>query len=343
MKNEQELLESARKGDEDAFSQLVAPHRAALHAHSYRMLGSVQDAEDALQETLLNAWRALGGRADFEGRSSLKSWLYRIATNACLKTIERRPRRVLPIDYAPAADPHDPPAPPLVESVWIEPYPDARMELDDRRASPDRRYEQRESVELAFVAALQLIPARQRAVLILRDVLAFSAKEVAETLEMTPAAVDTALQRAHKTVDERLPAQSQADTLQAIGDEQLRELVEGFVDAWERADVDAVVAMLAHDAIVAMPPQPTWYRGRDAAATFFRALVFPPGVRWRLLPVSANGQLAFGEYRWNEMTERFVGRGVMVLTFADALIADMTAFGDPELLGHFGLPDELEQ
>jgi RNA polymerase sigma-70 factor (ECF subfamily) len=337
---EQELLEAARHGDEGAFSQLIGLHRGALHAHCYRMLGSIQDAEDALQETLLNAWRAL---PRFEGRSSLKSWLYRIATNACLKAIERRPRRVLPIDYGPAADPHDPLAAPLVESVWIEPYPDAGIELDDRLASPEVRYEQRESVELAFVAALQHIPARQRAVLILRDVLAFSAKEVAEALEMTPAAVDTALQRAHKTVDERLPAQSQQETLQAVGDERLRELVGGFVDAWERADVESVVAMLAQDAIIAMPPQPTWYRGRDAVATFLRAVAFAPGVRWRLLPVSANGQLAFGEYRWNETTKRFDGRAVMVLTIADALIADITAFGSPELFAHFGLPDQLER
>ncbi len=333
---ENDLLEAARHGDERAFSQLIGSQRSALHAHCYRMLGSVQDAEDALQETLLNAWRAL---PRFEGRSSLKSWLYRIATNACLKTIERRPRRVLPIDYGPAADPHDPLAAPLVESVWIEPYPDAGIELEDRTCLPRRTLRAARGVELAFVAALQHIPARQRAVLILRDVLAFSAKEVAETLEMTPAAVDTALQRAHKTVDERLPGRSQQDTLQAIGDEQLRELVDGFIDAWERADVDSVVAMLAHEATIAMPPQPTWYRGRDAVATFLRVVAFAPGMRWRLLPVSANGQLAFGEYRWNETTKRFAGRAVMVLTIADALIADITAFGSPELFAEFGLPE----
>jgi RNA polymerase sigma-70 factor (ECF subfamily) len=149
-RNDKELLGAARHGDEGAFSQLIERHRGALHAHCYTMLGSVQDAEDALQETLLSAWRAL---PRFEGRSSLKSWLYRIATNACLKAIERRPRRVLPIDYAPAADPHDPVAAPLVESVWIDPYPDAGIELEDRHASPDVRYEQRETVELAFVAA----------------------------------------------------------------------------------------------------------------------------------------------------------------------------------------------
>jgi RNA polymerase sigma-70 factor (ECF subfamily) len=336
---DEELLEAARHGDESAFSQLVASHRRALHAHCYRMLGSVQDAEDALQEALLNAWRAL---PRFEARSSLKSWLYKIATNACLKTIERRPRRVLPVDYGPAADPHDPLAQPLLESVWLEPYPDMGMELEDRLPSPDARYEQRESVELAFVAALQHISARQRAVLILRDVLGFSAREVAGTLEMTPAAVDTALQRAHKTVDDRLPARSQQATLQALGDERLREIVDRFVDAWERADVGSVVAMLAHDATITMPPRPTWYRGRDAVASFLRAVAFAAGTRWRLLRVNANGQLAFGEYRWNETTKRFVAEAVTVLTIADAQIADITAFRRPDLFAHFELPVQLE-
>jgi RNA polymerase sigma-70 factor (ECF subfamily) len=336
---EHELLDAARHGDEGAFSQLIASHRPALHAHCYRMLGSVHDAEDALQEALLNAWRAL---PRFEGRSSLKTWLYTIATNACLKTIARRPTRVLPIDYGPAADPHDPLAQPLVESVWLEPYPDIGSELEDRLVSPDARYEQRESIELAFVAALQHIPAKQRAVLILRDVLGFSAREVADTLEMTPAAVDTALQRAHKTADERLPARSQQATLRELGDERLREIVGGFVDAWERADVDAVVALLAHDATITMPPLPNWYRGRDAIAIFLRAVALAPGTRWRLLPVTAGGQIAFGEYRWNETAERFIAEAVTVLTIADALVADITAFRGPGLFAQFGLPERLE-
>ena len=204
------LLEAARTGDEDAFARLVEPHRRALHAHCYRMLGSVADAEDALQDALLNAWRGL---AKFEGRSSLRSWLYTIATNACLRAIERRPKRVLPIDYAPAADPHDGLAEPLVESVWVEPYPDERYGLEDGLAGPEARYEQRESVELAFIAALQHLPARQRAVLILRDVLGFSARETAGALEMSPPGVDSALQRAHKAVDERLPDRSQQAVL----------------------------------------------------------------------------------------------------------------------------------
>src|SRR6266700_4243608 len=186
--NENELLDAARKGDEDAFGRLVGPYRVELHAHCYRMLGSVPDAEDALQEALLSAWRGL---PRFEGRSSFRSWLYTIATNVCLRAVERRPARVLPIDYGPPADPHDRPGEPLVESVWIDPYPDERLALEDGFAVPEARYERRESVELAFIAALQHRPARQRAVLILRDVLGFTAREVAETLETTPASVNS--------------------------------------------------------------------------------------------------------------------------------------------------------
>src|SRR5213082_1362992 len=187
------LLERARDGDETAFAALLERYRGELHAHCYRMLGSVHDAEDALQDALLRAWRGL---ARFEGRSSLRSWLYRIATNTCLDTIERRPKRVLPIDYGPPADPHEGIGEPLVESVWVEPYPDERLGLEDGFAAPEARYEQRESIELAFIAALQHLPPNQRAVLILREVLGYSAKEVAATLDTTVASVNSALQRA---------------------------------------------------------------------------------------------------------------------------------------------------
>src|SRR5919204_867220 len=210
---ESQLLEAAIRGDDGAYAELVEPHRGPLHAHCYRMLGSVPDAEDALQEALLSAWRGL---SRFEGRSSLRSWLYVIATNACLRAIERRPKRVLPIDYAPAADPHDGPGEPLVESAWVEPYPDERLGLDDGLAGPEARYEQRESVELAFIAAVQHLPARQRAVLILRDVLGFSGAEVADALATTPASVYSALQRAHESVEHRLPELSQQATLRSL-------------------------------------------------------------------------------------------------------------------------------
>ena len=337
--NERQLLEAARAGDENAFAALTEPHRRALNAHCYRMLGSVHDAEDALQETMLRAWRGL---ASFEGRSSLRSWLYTIATNTCLRAIERRPKRVLPIDYGPAADPHDGLAAPLVESVWVEPYPDAKLGLEDGLAGPEARYEQRESVELAFIAALQHLPARQRAVLILRDVLGFSAREAAETLETTPAGIDSALQRAHKTVDQRLPERSQQAVLSSLEDDALREVVDRYVDAWERADVDAVVAMLTADGVMAMPPHPTWFRGREAVAAFLAAVPMRADRRWRMIPVRANGQLAFATYGWDEEREIFAAHGISVLTLDGKLIADFTSFLDAELIPRFGLPAELE-
>jgi RNA polymerase sigma-70 factor (ECF subfamily) len=336
--NQGELLAAARKGDDGAFTVLVERYRPELQAHCYRMLGSVLDAEDALQEALLSAWRGL---PRFEGRSSLRSWLYKIATNACLKAIERRPTRVLPIDYGPAADPHDGPGEPLVESVWLEPYPDERLGLDEGVAGPEARYEQREAVELAFVAALQHLPARQRAVLILRDVLGFSGEEVAEALETTPASVYSSLQRAHKSVDERLPEQSQQATLRSLADEELRQIVDGFVDAWERNDVDAVVSMLAEDATMTMPPLPTWYRGRQSIATFLRGWPLGGENRWRVVPVRANGQLAFGHYIWDERKRGFLLHDVSVLTLRGARIAELTAFLTPEAFGTFGLPAEL--
>ncbi len=263
---ERELLKAARAGDRDAFGRLVEPFRRELHAHCYRMLGSYADAEDALQDALLRAWRGL---PRFEGRSSLRSWLYRVATNACLRAIERAPKRVLPIDYAPAADPHDDLAEAVNEPVWLEPYPDGDLGLEGL-VGPDARYEQREAVELAFIAALQHLPARQRAVLVLRDVLGFSARETAEVLETTPISVDSALQRAHKAVDERLPSQSQQQTLRLLGDEELSRLVERYLAAWEQNDVDAMVSMLAEDARIVMPPLPSWYSGREQVGAFLR-------------------------------------------------------------------------
>jgi RNA polymerase sigma-70 factor (ECF subfamily) len=336
--NERELLEAARRGDDDAFGRLAGPHRRELSAHCYRMLGSAADAEDALQETLLRAWRGL---PRFEGRSSVRSWLYKIATNACLRAIERRPRRVLPVDYGPAADPHDDPAEPVTEAVWLEPYPDERLGLGSGPASPEARYEQREGVELAFIAALQHLPARQRAVLILRDVLGFSARETATALDTTPVSVDSALQRAHKTVAQRLPVQSQQATLRSLGDDALRQVVQRYVTAWERNDVDAVVAMLAEDAKLAMPPLPTWYHGRDQVALFLSGGPLAGATRWRLIPTRANGQLAFGLYAGDDKTQTFMPRVVDVLTLRGAQIQEITAFLTPDAFRNFDLPASL--
>jgi RNA polymerase sigma-70 factor, ECF subfamily len=296
------------------------------------MLGSLHDAEDALQETLLRAWRAL---PRFAGPRPLRPWLYRIATNVCLDALARRPKRLLPIDRGSPAGPKDDPGEPLAEPVWLEPYPDREVGLEDGYAAPDARYEQREAVELAFIAALQHLPAKQCAVLILRDVLGFSAREVAETLETTNASVNSALQRARKTVDERIPARSQQATLRSLGARHVREIVGNYIDAWERGDVEALVAMLAEDATFAMPPYPAWWRGRDVIATFAAEPVH------RYLPTQANGQAANAAYRWDPEKGRYVAEALEVLTLDGTHVRAMTAFMTPELFPHFGLPDEL--
>jgi RNA polymerase sigma-70 factor (ECF subfamily) len=324
-----DLLAAARAGDEDAFRRLVEPHRHDLHAHCYRMLGSLQDAEDALQDTLLRAWRGLGR---FEGRASLRTWLHRIATNACLDLAARRPARVLPVDYGPPADPHDGPGTPLTESVWVEPYPDEHV-----------AYEQRESVELAFVAALQHLPANQRAVLILRTVLGFSAREVATSLQTSVASVNSMLQRARKAVDARLPPQSQQANVRALGDERLRVVVDAYVDAWERGDVEAVAAMLTEDALVTMPPMATWFQGRDAFVTFLAEWAFAArrcGPA-RLVAARASGQVAFGTYTWEPAEGRLVGHLIQVLTLDGPRIAAVDGFVEPALFARFGLPPSL--
>ena len=320
---EQQLFEAARRGDEDAYRPLVEPHRGELHAHCYRMLGSVHDAEDAYQEAMLRAWRAL---PKFEGRSSLRSWLYRIATNTSLDAIEKRPKRVLPVDYTEAADPHDGPGEPVAELVWVEPFADERLEIEDGPAGPEARYEQREAVELAFIAALQHLPPNQRAVLILREVLGFSAKEVGEALETTTASVNSALQRARAAVDDKLPEQSQQKTLRELGDERLRELVDRYVEAWESRDVDTVVEMLAEDATFAMPPLASWFGGREAIETFLVGSPLSGDWDWRALRTQANGQVALGFYTWNPEQNAYMAFALNVLSFRGELIRDVTAF-----------------
>jgi RNA polymerase sigma-70 factor, ECF subfamily len=331
---EQELLDAARHGDEDAFRSLVEPHQRELQAHCYRMLGSLHDAEDALQDALLRAWKGL---ARMEGRGSLRSWLYRIATNACLDAIARRPRRVLPVDYAPptGADDDRP-----REALWVEPYPDERLELEDGYAAPEARYEQREAVELAFIAALQHLPGRQRAALILRDVLGFSAKEAAEALESTPASVNSALQRARKTVDDRLPEQSQQATMRELGDECLREIVQRFADAFESGEVEAILDMLADDAAFTMPPYSSWQQGREAIADSW-LMPSGPQPRFLLRPTSASGQPALGVYRLDPETETYLAIALDVLTLEGGRISEITAFRSPGVFRLFGLPDEL--
>ncbi len=304
-----------------------------------------------LQDALLRAWRGL---PRFAARSSLRSWLYKIATNACLDAIARRPKRVLPMDYGPPADPHDGVGKPLVESVWIEPFPDETFDAGDRMLGPEALYEERESVELAFVAALQHLPAKQRAVLILREVLGFSAKEVADVLDTTVQSVNSALQRARKAADERLPEQSQQATLRALGDTELKALVDTYMRAWEEGDADTIVAMLTEDATLAMPPMPTWFEGREGVAGFLTELAFADQQarrqlvsfageqrRVRLVPTRANGQVAFGAYYWNDEAGAYIPRALQVLTLRGGRIADITGFADPVMMDPFDLPERL--
>jgi RNA polymerase sigma-70 factor, ECF subfamily len=359
---EQELLTAARDGDEDAFRRLVESHRGELHAHCYRMLGSVHDAEDALQEALLRAWRGL---EKFAGRSSLRSWLYRIATNTCLDAIARRPKRVLPVDYGPPADPHAGTGEPLVESTWVEPYPDEAIGIEDGYAAPEARYEQRESVELAFVAALQHLPANQRAALVLREVLGFSAKEAAAMLDTSTASINSALQRARAAVEERTPEQSQQATLRSLGDDGVREVVESYVDAWESGDIEAVVGMLTEDAAFTMPPMQTWFRGREEIAIFLAKQPLSGMWRWRAVRIRANGQEALAFYSWSPERQVFERFALNVLTLRGEEISEVDAFltrstenPDREVLArlpeqafdpgrlaaafeNFGLPEEL--
>jgi RNA polymerase sigma-70 factor (ECF subfamily) len=319
------MTEAIRAADEDSFARLIEPHRRELHAHCYRMLGSVHDADDALQEALLGAWKGLPG---FEARSSLRSWLYTIATNASWRILERRKRRELPGGTGSGDDPRAPLAAPLAESVWIEPYPDELL-----------RYEEREGVELAYVAALQLLPPNQRAALLLLEVLGFSARETAEILETSVASVNSALQRARAKLERERPARSQQEMLRALGDERSRELVARFVDAWNRADVDGIVAMLSEDASFSMPPLAVCYRGHADIAIFISEQVFENP--WQFSALRVSGQPAMVGYRRDPDSGRYPFGALNIFTFDGGRISAMTAFLDPAVLAPFGLPEEV--
>ena len=292
--------------------------------------------QDALQESLLGAWRGLAG---FEGRSSLRAWLYRVSTNACLRLIARGPRRMLSMDHGPPRQDTADLGEPVAGPVWLEPWPDEVPAGESGDTDPAARYLQRESVELAFVAALQHLPGSQRAVLILREVLEFSAAEVAHMLDTTPVAINSTLQRARKAVDQRVPHTTQQAELQALGAEGRRALVDAFVTAWERADVAAIVALLAEDARFSMPPLPAWFLGRAAIGQFFTERVF--ATPWRLVPVRANGQLAFACYQGAPDGDRFRLGAINVLSLRAGRIAELAGFLAPGVHRHFGLPADF--
>lgn len=324
---EAELLSRARRGDAAAFERLVAPRRRALHAHCYRMLGSPFDADDALQETLLAAWRGLAG---FESRSALGTWLYRIATNVCLRLVARRPRRMTSPDHGPALQATAELGEPLSGPVWLEPWPD-----EDTDEDPASTLQRREFVALAFVAALQHLPGTQRAVLLLREVLEYSAAEAAEVLGTSVASVNSALQRAQATVKARMPA-ADAAPLHAPAHE---ELLRRFVSAWEGRDVAAMVGLLAEDARFTMPPLPAWFSGRQFVGRFFAERVFQ--TPWRLVPVRGNGQRGFACYIRQAGDDRFRPGGVVLLRLRQGLVDSIDSFIDPAVCRRFGMRDEL--
>jgi RNA polymerase sigma-70 factor (TIGR02960 family) len=329
-----DLISSARAGDGEAFRALTEPHRRELQVHCYRMLGSFQDAEDALQDTMLAAWRGLGG---FDGRASIRTWLYRIATNRCLDALRSASRRPAKEWDIPGIEPPEPTR--LGEVVWLQPYPDALLEgAINLPLGPEARYEQTESISLAFVTALQVLPPRQLAVLILRDVLGFHASEVADMLDTTVESVKSALKRARAGLQHRRPPAADHQPPPAADSPAEDAIVAKFVSAYESADIDALVALLTDDVFMSMPPLPLEYQGRDVVARFC-ADMFGAGRRLDLVPTRANGQPAFGTYLRAPTGIRH-GTGLFVLTLTGDRICAITRF-ENSVLPSFGLPRSL--
>ena len=329
-----DLISRARAGDGEAFRELTEPHRRELQVHCYRMLGSFYDAEDALQDTLLDAWQGLAG---FEGRASIRTWLYRIATNRCLKALRSASRRPAKEWDVPGVQPPEPTR--LGEIVWLEPFPDAFLEGGTGvPPGPEARYEQTESISLAFVTALQLLPPRQLAVLVLRDVLGFHANEVAEMLDSTTESVNSALKRARASLQRRQPASADCEPPPIAGSPAEEALAAKFARAYESADLDALVALLTDDVFMSMPPMPLEYEGRNVVARFC-ALLFGAGRKYDLVPTRANGQPAFGLYIHAPGGIRHA-TGLIVLTLAGNRICAMTRF-ENSVLPWFGLPRSL--
>lgn len=332
------LLDSAKRGDQEAFQHLSEPFRRELQLHCYRMLGSLQDAEDLVQETFLRAWRGLDR---FEGRASFRSWLYRIATNACLNALAGRvsAHRLLPEMHGPPSN-GVPDGGPATEITWLEPYPDAALEgIADAAPSPEACYEMREAVQLAFVATIQHLPPRQRAVLLLRDVLGWSATETAGLLDASVASVNSALQRARATLAKGFP--NGRPSANPAPDNRQRALLERYVRAWEGADLDGFVALLKEDAVLSMPPWRQWYIGREAIRAFFAwawEWELPVQRRFRLVPVAANRQPAFALYLSGREGPRFEAHAIELLTLQEDAIAALTIFREPHLFAAFGLP-----
>ncbi|MGC9963609.1 MAG: RNA polymerase subunit sigma-70 [Acidimicrobiales bacterium] len=330
-----ELLSRAQSGDQQAFARLTDGYRRELQLHCYRILGSTQDAEDALQETLLGAWQAL---ANFEERASIRTWLYRIATNRCLNMLRAASRRP---EVASSLNTALPEPTRAGEVVWLEPYPDILLDgLPDVSPGPDARYATRESVSLAFITVLQLLPPRQRVALVLRDVLGYRASEAAEMIEATEASVESALKRARVALNDRLAGTKDREPPPAPNSAAEQEIVARITAAFETGDADALVALLTEDVWVTMPPSPLECEGREDAGRYFRKTRFRPGLSLRLVTTRANGQPAFASYVRDPQTGLYHANGVAVLTLSGGFISAMTEFGK-DVLPSFGLPRVL--
>lgn len=329
--------------DQSASERLIEPYRGELLLHCYRLLGSLQDAEDAVQETMLRAWKH-AGTFTFKGPGSLRSWLYTIATNASLDALKKRSPRTLPLAASPVSDPALPVAPRNPETLWLEPFPESW--LVEATENPEARYTRSESVSLAFLTALQLLPPRQRAILLLSDVLDWRASEVAQLLGLSVSAVNNALHRARATLEKNYRSEQREMAQSQRADAETSALLARYLHAWENDDVDGLVALLKEDATLSMPPVPSWYQGPAAIRALLRSIVFPSHIpnRWRLYPTRANGQHAFALYRLDEATRIYRAHGIQVVTL-DAVrrVADITAFLHPELTASFGFPPYLPQ
>ena len=333
----QETRSPGRPTGREAFAALVEVHRRELQVHCYRMLGSVLDAEDLVQETLLRAWK---NRGTFEGRAPMRAWLYKIATNACLDELAKRPRRGLPPDLYPPAEPDGPLEATVADPIWLEPYPDGL--LGSFRNDPAARYDLRESISLAFLVALQTLPPRQRAILLMRDVIGLRAAEVANLLEDSVSAVNSVLYRARVRLEKQY---SRPSPQLGLVDSTQRRLLERYVAAWEAADIDTLVELLKEDARFPMPPIPTWVQGRAAIRNFVSRHILDGDARgrWRLVPTQANLQPAFAWYRRRENPPGFAAFAIQVVTLEGSAVAAATTFAFPQLFAAFGLPAELDE
>ena len=331
-------LSAALTGDSAAFELLIEPYRGEILTHCYRILGSLQDAEDLVQETFLRAWRRL---STYEGRASFRAWLYKIATNACLDALDRRPKRTLPQALYPAGDPHAPLPAPIIEPIWLEPFPDELLAPAD--SSPEVLFDAHESITLSFLVALQLLPPRQRSALILRCVLDWHVSEIAGMLGLTLSAVNSLLHRARLTLENNYPSHGRDSYKAALPDIKTKILLDRYVRAWESADIDEFTALLKEDATYPMPPFPLWLKGRSSIREFVAATLLAGEAhgRWRLQPIQANSMQGFAWYRLDETQKKYQAFAIQVLSLDEGLLSNITTFMNPSLFRFFKLPSEL--